>query len=225
MKADDVTVSLVRQAKPYGLFRYFREHDYLVTNPYRGIYYIQEKVLFPTQIVVTKELMWEEHVWLGSLSDSLEKQNLVELLEEIERLRGKADKESAQSVLEAGLGANKQIFEELIGDESMSEELLEILKPVLEPKIVLREQQIRKEDIKVTVDLLREFGHQDCEIKTALTKNMGYLRKRQNRFSNKCLFLHNPGHEVPGYAAVWQAGKTESGNCQGGNQKTAGKSR
>ena len=54
---------------------YFRKHDYLVTNPYRGIYYIQEKVLFPTQIVVTKELMWEEHVWLGALSDSLEKQN------------------------------------------------------------------------------------------------------------------------------------------------------
>ena len=75
VKANDVTVSFVRQAKPYGLFRYFREHDYLVTNPYRGIYYIQEKVLFPTQIVVTKELMWEEHVWPGSLSDSLEKQN------------------------------------------------------------------------------------------------------------------------------------------------------
>ena len=182
VKADDVTVSLVRQAKPYGLFRYFRKHDYLVTNPYRGIYYIQEKVLFPTQIVVTKELMWEEHVWLGSLSDSLEKQNLVELLEEIERLRGKADRESAQSVLEVGLGANKQIFEELIGDESMSEELLEILKPVLEPKIVLREQQIRKEDIKVTVDVLREFGHQDCEIKTALTKKYGLSEKEADSF-------------------------------------------
>lgn len=168
IKADDVTVSLVRKAKPYGLFRYFEEHDYLITNPYRGIYYIEGKVMFPTQIVVTKELNWTGHIWLGSLSDKLEKRNLLELLKEIERLQGKADKEFAKSVLEVGLEANKQIVKELIGDESMSEELLEILKPIIEPKMILREQQVRKEDIKATINLLRNFGHSDKEIEYAI---------------------------------------------------------
>lgn len=182
IKAEDVTVSLVRKAKPYGLFHYFEEHDYLITNPYRGIYYIEGKVLFPTQIVVTKELNWAEHIWLGSLSDKLEKQNLLELLEEMGRLHGKADIEFAQSVLEVGLGANKQIVKELIGDESMSEELLEILKPIIEPKIILREQQVRKENIKMTVDVLREFGHEDSEIKNVLIGKYGLAEKEADSF-------------------------------------------
>lgn len=71
VKADDVTVSLVRKAKPYGLFRYFKEHGYLVKDVYRGIYYVEGNVLFPTQIIVTKELDFSEHIWLGALSDQL----------------------------------------------------------------------------------------------------------------------------------------------------------
>ena len=168
IKADDVTVSLVRQAKPYGLLRYFEGHGYLVTNPYRGIYYIQKKVLFPTQIIVTKELKWEEHIWLRSLSDRLEKHNLLELLEEIENLHGKANREFAWSVLEVGLEANEQVVKELMGDGNMSEELLEILKPIIEPKIILREQQARKEAIKAAVGLLRKFGHSEKEIEYAI---------------------------------------------------------
>lgn len=46
IKAEDITVSLVRKAKPYGLFRYFKEHDYLITNPYRGIYLLKERYYF-----------------------------------------------------------------------------------------------------------------------------------------------------------------------------------
>ena len=168
IKAEDVTVSLVRKAKPYGLFRYFKEHDYLITNPYRGIYYIEGKVLFPTQVVVTRELNPIEHIWLSSLSDQLEKQRLLELLEEIGKLHGKADKEFAQSVLEVGFGANKKIVEEVIGDENMSEELLEILKPIIEPRMILAKQQVRKEDIEGTVNILRNFRHSDKEIKCAI---------------------------------------------------------
>lgn len=66
---DDVTVSLVREARPDGLFTYFREHGYVISTPYRGIYYIEGKVLFPTQIIVTRELDEVSHMWLGSLSE------------------------------------------------------------------------------------------------------------------------------------------------------------
>lgn len=160
VKADDVTVTLVRNAKPCGLFLYFKEHDYPVSSPYRGIYYIEGKVLFPTQIVVTKELNRAEHIWLGSLSDRLEKQDLYDLLVEISRLYEKEEREYAESVLEVGLGANKRIVKELIGGSSMSGELLEIMKPIIEP--------VRREDIKGTVNILRNFGHSDKEIKHAI---------------------------------------------------------
>lgn len=42
----------------------------------------------------------------------------------------------------------------------MSGELLEIMKPIIEP--------VRKESIKGTVNILRNFGHGDKEIKAAI---------------------------------------------------------
>lgn len=90
--------------KPYGLFRYFKEHGYPVKDVYRRIYYVEGNVLFPTQITVTKELDFLEHIWLGVLSDQLNKQDLHDLLAEVGKLHGKAEKEYAESVLEVGLG-------------------------------------------------------------------------------------------------------------------------
>ena len=170
IKADDVTVSLVREAKPEGLFKYFEEHQYLVTNPYRGIYYIKGTVLFSTQIIVTKELEQETHIWLRALSDRVEKQDMTKLLESISKLTGKGDRELADSVLEVSVRANKQIIEELIGDDSMSQALLEIM----EPQLLLREEKgLReglKEGIQGTVDVLRDLKHDDIEIRTIIKK-------------------------------------------------------
>lgn len=56
IKADDITVSIIRESKPTGLFKYFKSHGFKTENPYPGIYYILNNVLFPTQIVITGEL-------------------------------------------------------------------------------------------------------------------------------------------------------------------------
>ena len=74
-------------------------------------------------------------------------------------LVGEEDLELADSVLEVSIGANKQVMEELIGDESMCQALMEIMEPV-----------ILKKGIQMTIDTLREFGHGDAEIKTAIMK-------------------------------------------------------
>ena len=174
VRADDVTVSLVREAKPEGLFRYFKDHSYSVSNPYKGIYYIEGNVLFPTQIVVTKELEEESHIWLGALSERMKKQSMVRLLKSVEGLTEKADKEFADSVLEVSIGANKQVIEELMGDGDMCQALMEIM----EPQLLLREQKgiekgIEKGRIEGTVDTLREFGHGDLEIKNVIMQRYG----------------------------------------------------
>ena len=52
-----------------------------MTNPYAGIYYILDTVLFPTQIIVGKELNRKSHTWLSALSDKMQKQEMKELLE------------------------------------------------------------------------------------------------------------------------------------------------
>ena len=111
--AEDITVSIVRQNKPAGLFGYFKEHRIRVMNPYRGIYYVMDAVLFPTQIVVTKELDKKEHAWLTALSEGLEKQDMKELLEIVDALTQKLDRELADAVLEVSIRANRKIVEEL----------------------------------------------------------------------------------------------------------------
>lgn len=160
-EADDITVSIVRQSKPIGLFRYFEEHGIRMINPYCGIYYVLDAVLFPTQIIVTKELNKGNHMWLAALSDDMEKQDMRGLLEKIDGLTQKLDRELADSVLEVSIRANRQIVEELRGDENMCQALLEIMEPEIKE---IRELEVRKGKIIGTVETLREFGQNNDEI-------------------------------------------------------------
>ena len=172
-REDDITVSLLRETRPEGLFQYFSEHGYAVSNPCKGIYYIKGKNMFPVQIVATGELDKAEHAWLGALSGKLEKQDLTELLEKIRRLTGKNDRELADSVLEVSVGANRRIVEELKGDASMCQALMEIM----EPQLLLRDEEKVKEGlqkgIQGAVEMLREFGCKDSEIKATIIKKYG----------------------------------------------------
>lgn len=169
IKADDITVSVIREAKPEKLFRYFGEHGYTITSADKGIYYVKDKVLFPTQIIVMKELEGNSHKWLKALSGRLQKEDIRELLDDRMRMNEKADKEFADSVLKVSIGANKQVIEELIGDDDMCNALMEIM----EPQLLLREKEVRKEGIQGAVDMLREFGHRDLEIKNAIMQRYG----------------------------------------------------
>lgn len=155
--ADDITVSIVRDVKPVGLFDYFEKHDIRIIKPYRGIYYIQDKVLFPTQIIVTSELDRKDHMWLKALSDRMEKQDMKELLEYVSMLTQKFDRELADSVLEVSLRANSQMIEELRGDDSMCQALLEIMEPEI--------NEIKKrERIKEAIEVFRVLGRSNEEI-------------------------------------------------------------
>ena len=176
IKADDVTVTLLREAKPESLFRYLKEHDYQISNPYKGIYYIDGNVMFSTQIIATGELNKKEHIWLGSLSDRLKKQDMKELFNRIHQLESAFDRELADSVLEVSVGANKEVVENWKGDDTMCQALMEIM----EPEIRLREKELEEaalqrgmqkgmqKGIRDAVDMLRKFGHQDEEIKLTL---------------------------------------------------------
>ena len=150
-KADDITVSLVREAKPDGLFRYFREHKVEVSNPYPGIYYVLDGVLFFTQVIVTRELNGKNHGWLKSLSDKLKKQEMEALLKRARSLSGKLDRELADAVLEVSVKANREIVEELKGDEAMCQALLEIMEPEISQivrQVTERERREKEEAVR-----------------------------------------------------------------------------
>lgn len=174
IKADDITVSIIRETKPEGLFRYFKEHEFSVTNPYKGIYYIEGQIMFPAQIIATGELDKKYHKWLGALSGQLQKDNIQELLDSRNNMTQKTDLELADSILEVCIGANRQVIEELLEDDTMYEALMEIM----EPKIKLREEklrieiqeEVRKEDLQGTIKALKDLNIENTEIKSVITK-------------------------------------------------------
>lgn len=184
-KAEDITVSMVRENRPVGLFAYFKEHGIKLMNPYKGIYYVMDAAMFPTQIIVTRELNLEEHIWLKALSSGMQKQQMQNLLKRIEKLDLKFDRELADSILQVSVKANKQVVEELRGEERMCEALLEIMEPEINKikertkeevtREVTREvtKEERQKGIRSAVVALRIFGHENAEVKDAIMKAYG----------------------------------------------------
>ena len=126
--------------------------------------------MFPTQIIVTGELDKKYHKWLGALSGQLQKDNIQELLDSGNHMTQKTDLELADSILEVCIGANRQVIEELLEDDIMYEVLMEIM----EPKIKLREdklrREVRKEDIRGTISILKGLNLENAKIKSEIIK-------------------------------------------------------
>lgn len=82
----------------------------------------------------------------------------------------KADLELADSILEVCIGANRQVIEELLEDDTMYEVLMEIM----EPKIKLREDKLRREvrkvDIRGTISILKGLNLENAKIKSEIIK-------------------------------------------------------
>lgn len=173
IKAEDITVSIIREAKPEKLFKYFEEHGYAVTSPHEGIYYISNKVLFPTQIVVAKELDSNSHRWIKALSLQLNKDDISVLLDNRQRMDEKADREFADSVLEVSIKANRQLVEKLKKGDDGS--MISVLKEIMEP-------EMQASRIEGAVEMLRKIGHEDKEIETAIIESYGLTAEEAAKY-------------------------------------------
>lgn len=156
----------MRDTKPERLFRHFKETGGRIENPFAGIYYIYgRETLFAAQIIVTGELNKKNHVWLTALSDQLEKKDVERLLKSVSMIQANFDKELADSVLEVSIKANLLTVEELKGDDTMCQALMEVMGTEI-AKIRGDEKRLGK--ILGFVEAFRELGKSDNEIITLL---------------------------------------------------------
>lgn len=206
IKSGDVTVTLIREAKPEGLFQNLKDHDYKLISRYKGIYYVQGNVLFPVQIVVAGELDLKEHIWIGSLSQRMKKRDMQELFQRIQQLKNRIDQEFADSVLQVSIEANRQMVEKWKGDDRMCQALLEIMEP--EIRIIEKEreeagwqkglkkgmqqgmqqgiqqgiQQGMRQGIQRAVDMLRKLGYQEEKIKAMIMEEYQLSEKNAEEY-------------------------------------------
>lgn len=92
---------------------------------------------------------------------------MKDLLERISSLTQKFDKELADSVLEVSIKANKHLIEELRGDDSMCQALLEIMEPEINK---IRADEAQKSILRA-VKSFRDLGVDDEQIKKVLMEN------------------------------------------------------
>ena len=136
----DTTISIVREEKPVKLLGQLRE-KYSITKRNDGIYRI-DGMIFPMQILVTKELDKKSHIWLTSLTRTLGREDAQNLLGHCAKLDNAGDRENADSVVNVTSEANIDLFKKMIQEgDQMCEELKEMLAPeIVEFKIRLAEQ-------------------------------------------------------------------------------------
>ena len=142
----DTTVSIVREEKPVKLLGQLGEKC-TVTRKKAGIYRIGG-MIFPMQIIVTKELDKESHIWVTSLTRTLSRKDAQELLDNCAGLRSDVDRKNADSVVNVASEANIELFKKMIQEgDQMCEELKELLAPeIVEFKIRLAEQNAQLAD-------------------------------------------------------------------------------
>ena len=132
VSAKEITVTLVRWAKPNELFSVLREDGYSVEKAYEGIYYIKGIIDLPVQIVVIREVLGELHKSLKMLSYDLTIQEARRFVKAFGKLSEQGDKNNVDAVLQVGATANKLVFDEIRSDKDMCEALRELMKDDLE---------------------------------------------------------------------------------------------
>ncbi|MDE6363807.1 MAG: hypothetical protein K2L86_06005 [Lachnospiraceae bacterium] len=161
----DITVSLIRERKPVKLLGQL-EKKYQVKQGGKGIYRI-DGMLFPMQVIVTRELEAERHVWLKSLTRNMDIVQAEELLDSFDRLEAEEARVKAAVVVNLVSDLNSGVFEQIVnGGDRMSEALKRMILPELgELKELLadKDAEIADKDARIA-DKDAEIADKDAEI-------------------------------------------------------------
>lgn len=173
IKADDVTISFIRESKPLRLFRQLSDDGMDIEMFSNGIYYIHTTFYFDIQIIVAKELSEDQHIWLSSLTYDISKSKAEKLLNTAADLYRKDDKEFAESVLQVAMSKNKEIFDIVKEESKMCEALRELMKPEIDAEVTKRlDAEVTKRlDAEVTKRLDAEVAKRvDAEVEAKINK-------------------------------------------------------
>lgn len=118
---------------PRSLYGWFKSNNCTLSERYPGVYYVTgEKILFPTQLVVSSRLNPNEHQWLMALTSRMDETAGERLVLSARDLTEKDDKLNADSILQLAMAENKALFDRLKEGTDMCEALKELMRPEFE---------------------------------------------------------------------------------------------
>lgn len=128
----EVTLSFIRENPPRKLFRKFKEINLIVEEVTSGIYYISGYSEIKIQIIVTKELDKESHIWINSLTSKISEKHARKLIEITRDLTDLDEKNYADSIWEVVATENASLIQKLREDKEMCNALAKIMKPEID---------------------------------------------------------------------------------------------
>lgn len=129
---EEITLTFIRERKPVKLFKRLRKENFFIEEKETGIYYIIKEGYINMQVVVTKELSRENHIWLNSLAKHIDEEHITELISTTQALEYNDERYYADSLWEVVATVNKSIIEKVREDETMCRALAQIMKPEID---------------------------------------------------------------------------------------------
>ena len=173
IRAEEITISFVRESKPKKLFSILKKNGVEICQRYKGIYDLQGCPFFRAQIIVSSELDLKEHLWLKSLTSKMQEVEAEELIKRTKTLEEKGDKVNADSVMQIALDENSVVFGIVKEDKQMCEALVRLMKPELDAAVGAKE----KEGIEILVETMRDMGGTDEAIVARLMEKYNLKEK------------------------------------------------
>lgn len=159
----EMTLSLVRDVPPEKLFKTLEAQGFSIRQAKPGVYYVEGQLMFPTQIIVTRELTAEAHRSLRILKHKAEAADVEAFLTEAIAWSDQGDRQNADAVLQVSVSANRELYDQLKGRGGiMCEALKELMK-----------EDILDEKIKVYVEAKKECDVPDNDIIKGIMSKFG----------------------------------------------------
>ena len=142
VEPDEITLTLVRGAKPVGLFKELKKQgakviEGSVDGPAKGIYTIENwKVDFPIQIIVSTELEGDEYAFFRTISKNPSVEDIKFIVDNAEKETDPAIREFLRDYLDKLSDLNKEIVEKAKGrDPKMAKAWMDIFEPEIDERV------------------------------------------------------------------------------------------
>lgn len=103
---------------------------------YKGVYYIRNAGFFQLQVIVAKELDEADHIWIKSLTDTMDRRQAENLISKSTELMDKPEAGYVDAVLQIVAKANRELFDEFKKeDENMYRAFVELMQPEIDEAV------------------------------------------------------------------------------------------
>ena len=128
----EITLTFIREYPPRKLLKKLEELHLVVEEVSKGIYYISGYNEISIQIIATRELDKNQHIWINSLTSNISEQHIKKIISTTTNLTELDDRNYASSVWEVVTVENRELINQLRGNDEMFGALAEIMKPEID---------------------------------------------------------------------------------------------